>query len=227
VVLGRDLEDRMREVLEAANRFNVTINVVDPRGLTSTGASDTLWRLSGETAGRAILNSNDLARGLTLASRDASAYYLLGYVPSQARADGKFHRIEVKVVRRGVRVLARKGYWAPKEEDLTATSAPEIPAEVRTATDVFARLEGGRLATTWWGFEPGPGGSTRAQLSWQPIRSAAVPAARPSSLTVTARDAAGRIVIDQRVAAARSGATRQAGRRARPARSPSSRRQAR
>ena len=28
-------------------------------------------------------------------------------------ADGKFHKIDVEVKRRGVRVVARRGYWAP------------------------------------------------------------------------------------------------------------------
>ena len=54
--LDGDIEDRMKDVFEAADRGNVTIHVVDPRGLGTEGRGgvrDTLLRLAAETGGRA------------------------------------------------------------------------------------------------------------------------------------------------------------------------------
>ena len=42
---------------------------------------------------------------------DASAHYLIGYAPERDPADGRFHKIDVRVRQKGLRVLARKGYW--------------------------------------------------------------------------------------------------------------------
>ena len=63
--------------------------------------------------------------------RDSSGYYLLGYNSSQAPTDGRFHKIDVDVTRRGVEVRARKGYWAYTAEDAARAAAParaEAPA---------------------------------------------------------------------------------------------------
>ena len=73
-----------------------------------------LRRFSDETGGRAIHNTNDHAEHLDDVIEDASAYYLVGYAPSREMADGKFHKIDVEVKRRGVRVVARRGYYAPR-----------------------------------------------------------------------------------------------------------------
>lgn len=185
-----DIDDRMRDVLEAANRFNVTVNVLDPRGLTGGSPADVLWRLSGETGGRAIVNTNGLADGLAQVVDDASAYYLLGYTPSRQTDDGKFHKIEVKSLRKGVRVLARKGYWAPSEKEKDVPTAPVAPPAVTEALNVFSRTEGGQRAMTWLGFEPGPARSTRVSLSWLPRRTEPASAA-PTVLKITAEPAVG------------------------------------
>ena len=61
-----DIEDRMRDVFEAASRGNVTIHVVDPRGLGVEGRGgvrDTLYRLAGETGGRTVINTNNMVPG--------------------------------------------------------------------------------------------------------------------------------------------------------------------
>ncbi len=100
--------------------------------------------LADNTDGRAIINRNDLATGMKQIIRDASGYYLLGYNSTLAPTDGKFHRIEVEVTRRGVDVRARKGYWAYTAEDAARASAParpEAPPAV-TARARFARRTG-------------------------------------------------------------------------------------
>src|SRR5713101_9576235 len=94
---------------------------LDRQYLNST--MDTLRLLSEQTDGRAIVNRNDLATGMTQIVRDTSAYYLLGYNSTQAPADGKFHEIKVQVKRPGVQVRARKGYWALTPEDIARVLA--------------------------------------------------------------------------------------------------------
>src|SRR6185503_8364204 len=116
---GLDMQSDLREVYDTANRQNVAIYAVDPRGLPGfefdinegiglqtdskylNSTMDTLRELSENTDGRAIVNRNDLAMGMKQITRDSSAYYLLGYNSSQTPSDGKFHDIKVRVKRPG------------------------------------------------------------------------------------------------------------------------------
>ena len=43
-----------------------------------------------------------------------STYYLLGFVPTNEKQDGKYRRLAVRVKQPGLRVQARNGYVAPK-----------------------------------------------------------------------------------------------------------------
>jgi VWFA-related protein len=68
-----------------------------------------LWRLARRTGGTAVLyspNRNVLER----VEKDSGSYYSLAFSP-QWKADGRRHRIEVEVRRRGVRVRSRDGYF--------------------------------------------------------------------------------------------------------------------
>lgn len=40
--------------------------------------------------------------------------YTIGYQPATAKEDGKFHTIEVRVARGGLKIRTREGYFAPK-----------------------------------------------------------------------------------------------------------------
>ena len=121
----------MRDVWDMANKNNVAIYAVDPRGLPTSefdlsqpavsiqvdrqylnATMDTLRVLAEQTDGRAIVNRNDIAAGMRQIVRDTSSYYLLGYNSTQAPSDGRFHEIKVRVKRPGIQVRARKGYWA-------------------------------------------------------------------------------------------------------------------
>jgi VWFA-related protein len=128
-----------RDAIGAAQRANVTIFAVDPRGLTQLGdeaitiqslsdnpnvdygttrgfanellmAQESLISLAQETGGHAIVRTNDIAGGLSRIERDTSRYYILGYVADPSRAPGKFRNIEVKVRKPGLKVRARRGY---------------------------------------------------------------------------------------------------------------------
>jgi VWFA-related protein len=199
-----DLEFRMREILEAANRSNVTIHTLDPRGLRSQAPSDVLWRLSGETGGRAIVNTNSFDRGLDQVVGDASAYYLLAYAPTRVAADGKFREIDVRVTRKGLRVLARKGYWAPSEKEVTAAAAVETPPPaVTSALRSLSEVDARRLVTTWTGIETEPGGRATVVVAWTPATRRGVEAQAVGAVRIVARDGAEQVIADERVAADR------------------------
>jgi VWFA-related protein len=63
------------------------------------------------TGGTSVRNTNDLLGGLERVANESSTYYLLGYQPEKS-PDGKWHKLEVKVSRRGLKVRARRGYQA-------------------------------------------------------------------------------------------------------------------
>src|SRR4051794_3273892 len=143
---GLDMDSDLREIYDTANRNNVAIYAVDPRGLPGfefdinegiglqtdskylTSTMDTLRTLAENTDGRAIVNRNDLAVGMKQITRDASAYYLLGYNSSQTPTDGKSHDIKGRVKRPGARARARRGYGALNQQEPARALAPPKPA---------------------------------------------------------------------------------------------------
>ena len=58
-----------------------------------------------------------------------SRYYVLGYYPNDARRDGRFHKIEVRAKRPGLRVTARKGYVSPRPPNTDELRALERDRE--------------------------------------------------------------------------------------------------
>ena len=72
----------------------------------------TLMTLPGYTGGRTVLNTNAPAAAVPGIFAESASYYLLAIQPAHSAADGSFHRLEVKVKRRGVHVRAREGYYA-------------------------------------------------------------------------------------------------------------------
>jgi VWFA-related protein len=142
---GNDILNDLRNVWDVANKNNVSIYTVDPRGLPGfefdinegvniqtdqqylTATMDTLRSLAENTDGRAIVNRNDIGVAMKQIVKDSSAYYLLGYNSTQAPSDGKFHEIKVRVKRSGVDVRARKGYWALNAEQTARALAPPKP----------------------------------------------------------------------------------------------------
>jgi len=187
---GLDLQTDLREIYDAANRNNVAIYAVDPRGLpgfefdidegvnTKTdqqylnSTMDTLRLLADQTDGRAIVNRNDLAAGMKQIVRDTSAYYLLGYNSTQTKSDGKFHEIKVRVKRAGVQVRARKGYWALNAEETARALAPPKPEAPKAVSDALAAVNQparARVVRTWIGTTRGENGKTKVTFVWEPV----------------------------------------------------------
>jgi VWFA-related protein len=185
-----DVQNELQRVFDSANRSNTAIYAVDPRGL-STGEFDiqdnigsrtsqeslrqtqnTLRTLADETDGRAIINRNDLGKGLQQLVRDSSAYYLLGYNSTQSPSDGKFHEIKVRVKRPGLQVRARKGYWALTAVETAKAVAPPKPGPPAEVAKSLAGITGGydrRVVRTWIGTAPGDAGKTKVTFVWEAV----------------------------------------------------------
>jgi VWFA-related protein len=152
----------MKELVEASLRVNVPIYFIDTRGLkalpdfmTAAYASpfdvqDTVAVLADiaresegaeavalDTGGFVVKNTNDLESGILRVSAESQAYYLLGYNPTETARDGKYRKIEVRLdpaKAKGLKVRARRGYYAPRDE---ARKEPEskFDAEIVRALD--------------------------------------------------------------------------------------------
>jgi VWFA-related protein len=101
-----DTEGWLQKAINLANTNNTSIYVLDPRGLTLNSRPSFILQSLAENTGGKMFANNFPAANLRDIVKDESAYYLLGYSSSQNPADGKFHRIRVKVNRPGIEVKA-------------------------------------------------------------------------------------------------------------------------
>ena len=75
-----------------------------------------LSQLAGETGGRFLHSTNDLAMAAGAAMRTAGQLFYLGFLSKQP-TDGRFHRIRVTTALQSARVHARKGYFAGRQNE--------------------------------------------------------------------------------------------------------------
>ncbi|HEY6548201.1 MAG TPA: VWA domain-containing protein [Vicinamibacteria bacterium] len=151
---GEDLLDAVERLTDLANRASVVMHTVDPRGLVTIGISaqdpmtmphatavntlqarrnalhtsqGSLVRLAEGTGGLAVVNSNDLGSGVARIVSDSRSYYLIGYEPAPetfASERPRFHRLEVKVKRPGLKVRSRRGFFGLSDAALAALAPP-------------------------------------------------------------------------------------------------------
>jgi VWFA-related protein len=76
-------------------------------------SQNSLRTLAEGTGGVAGVNTNSTADVFDKVVEFNSHYYLLGYNPPTHPRDGRFHKIEVRVTKPGLKVTARKGYPSP------------------------------------------------------------------------------------------------------------------
>lgn len=84
---------------------------------TSQIAAETIAQ---ETGGRAFYNTNGLDAAMAKAIDEGSHYYTLAYAPTDAKNDGKYRRIEVKLPGADYKLAYRRGYYADKPESPAA-----------------------------------------------------------------------------------------------------------
>jgi VWFA-related protein len=142
---GLDNQAQLHATEDSAIRSGVEIWAIDARGLVAspplgdatkgsqgnqgmyTGAAalavttnfqrsqDTLYALAGDTGGKALLDYNDLTKGIVEAQHADSSYYIIGYYTTNTAQDGKFRRIKVTLNSDTPANLDyRQGYFAGK-----------------------------------------------------------------------------------------------------------------
>jgi VWFA-related protein len=153
------VRDELNEAYELAHRADVPIYPLDPRGLIAPedairGApflsyqaraeiarririqNDRLAEIAINTGGRAFTKQSDLTRAVREIVRDNGSYYVLGFYPNPLDRDGKFHGIDVKVKRPGLRVRARYGYVAPAATAESAETKPVLDKAMSAGVNV-------------------------------------------------------------------------------------------
>lgn len=150
----------IRQLTLRANRAGITIYTVDPRDPPMAGDrySDepqiNLASLAADTGGRSWGPQGNIADRLSLALADQESYYLLGYNPGDESFDRKFHKIEIKVLKSGLRVRSRSGFdglvETPEIEPRDRAgilskllTSPYQAATVRTMLSTFYSADGG------------------------------------------------------------------------------------
>ena len=143
---GIDNQAQLHATVDAAIRAGVVFWPVDARGLVAsaplgdatqgspggeamyTGASaqavttnfqqsqDTLYSLAADTGGKALLDNNDLTRGITQVQRAVTDYYIVGYYTTNTAQNGHFRKIKLTLNGdTNASLDYRQGYYANKE----------------------------------------------------------------------------------------------------------------
>jgi len=143
---GVDNEAQLQATVDAAIRAGVSFWPIDARGLVAqaplgdatqgspgnagmySGAAalatttnlqqsqDTLFSLAGDTGGKALLDYNDLTKGIVQAQQSVTNYYILEYYPTNTSLDGKFRHVKILVnPDLSAKLDYRQGYYAGKE----------------------------------------------------------------------------------------------------------------
>lgn len=121
IIITTDAEDTgsrvtIQEAIEAAQRADVVVHVLlvyDPSYGNNGGAAQ---KMTNETGGRTIdvRGGKNVQQAFDTISEELRHQYVVGYYPTNPARDGAFRKIRVEVAPSGMKILARKGYYAPK-----------------------------------------------------------------------------------------------------------------
>src|SRR5579871_219052 len=136
-----DLARELTDLTRTANRANVTMYTIDPRGLVGMGdidqnvdpqqwndfvrkSQDSLRVIAEETGGVAVVNQNDFTKALKRIDAETSDYYVLGYYSSNPDPTKRRRQMVVKVNRPGLTIWSRKEYVLKPPPSSTPAKKP-------------------------------------------------------------------------------------------------------
>jgi Ca-activated chloride channel homolog len=98
----------------STNNDWVEVDTGNPTKLQYSEGDNILKELAAETGGRSFFpfRVDDLAQSFLDIGNELRSQYLIGYTPPYKEADGRFHRVDLRVLRKGLTVRSRKGYYA-------------------------------------------------------------------------------------------------------------------
>lgn len=114
------LEEQVSNTMELFRRSDCVVYAVDIAHLRTDGdvamgqateGAEALFLFANQTGGEVIRSGNDLANSLKRINEKTSVTYVLSFSPGVRLGEGRFHRLKVKVRRKGARVSARAGYY--------------------------------------------------------------------------------------------------------------------
>jgi VWFA-related protein len=122
-----DLVSDLSWLTRNANKANVTMYTIDPRGLVGMPdldekvdmvewqnyirtSQDSLRTIAELTGGYAAINQNDFDKALKRIDAETSDYYVVGYYSNNPDPRKKNRSIEIKVTRQDLSVMHRKAY---------------------------------------------------------------------------------------------------------------------
>jgi VWFA-related protein len=108
----RDLEREWVAAMRTMAATSTTLYVIDPAGVGVVRGAGTYGGASGfarETGGYAFLNTNDVAGAVARIWAESGTYYVLAMVNPPVQRTADLREVDVKVLRKGVTVRARKG----------------------------------------------------------------------------------------------------------------------
>jgi VWFA-related protein len=112
-------EETLANAIAAAQRSEVIVYVIMLADRMNFRSGDSEMRkLTDQTGGRVIDVGNDpkkLRKAFDQIGTELRSQYMIGYVPANTAADGKYRKLEVKATSPDYKIQARKGYYAPKE----------------------------------------------------------------------------------------------------------------
>jgi VWFA-related protein len=112
-------DETLANAIEAAQRSEVIVYVILIADRANFMPGDReMHKLSEQTGGRVIDVGNDprkLRKAFDEIGVELRSQYMVGYVPTNTVADGKYRKMEAKTVNPDYKIQARKGYYAPKE----------------------------------------------------------------------------------------------------------------
>ena len=108
---------RVEEAIEAAERTNTVVHILLVHDPGFGWRPDIAHKIADATGGRVIEVSSEkhLKEAFDQISEELRSEYTLGYYPTNAARDGTFRKIKVETTDKDLKVLARKGYYAPKD----------------------------------------------------------------------------------------------------------------
>jgi Ca-activated chloride channel family protein len=114
--------DKLREVLRRTNVMVYTFGYLDNLPTSERIMSQSrLADIAHDTGGESFLPSSakDIPKIFDKILAELNARYTVGYVSTNAAADGRFRKIEIKLANpdasKGAKVRTRPGYYAPKQ----------------------------------------------------------------------------------------------------------------